>query len=77
MTNIVVKKEGDKSKGICENCKGVVETTFKYRDVPFSDDSGVVKNLLANVCDTCDEVVSIPAQETPKIKDALEKINKK
>lgn len=59
--------EGDKSKAICSHCKKMVSTTFGYRDVPFSDGSGVVKNILVGVCDQCDLVVSIPAQSTPAI----------
>jgi hypothetical protein len=59
--------EGDKSKAICSHCKKMVSTTFAYRDVPFSDGSGVVKNILVGVCDHCDLVVSIPAQSTPAI----------
>lgn len=59
--------EGDQSKAICASCKGVRATTFAYRDVPFSDGNGVVKNILAGVCDQCGSVASIPAQSTPAI----------
>ncbi|MGY6570825.1 MAG: hypothetical protein ACXIVE_17680 [Salinarimonas sp.] len=63
---------GDKSKAICEHCKSLVPTTFMYRDVPFDDGSGVVKDILVAVCDICDKVVAIPAQSTPAIKRARE-----
>lgn len=59
--------EGDKSQAICTHCKKLSTTTFGYRDVPFSDGSGVVKNILVGVCDQCDTVASIPAQSTPAI----------
>jgi hypothetical protein len=65
-------RAGEKSKGICEHCHGVVDATFHYRDVPFSDGNGVVKDILALVCDTCDEVIATPAQSTPAIKAARE-----
>ncbi|GAC26076.1 hypothetical protein GMES_3801 [Paraglaciecola mesophila KMM 241] len=42
------------------------------RDVPFSDGSGTVKNALAGVCDSCNEVVLIPHQSTPAIKKQLD-----
>lgn len=59
---------GDTSKAICESCKALVPTTFRYRDVAFDDNSGSVKDILVAVCDHCDTVVSIPAQSTPAIK---------
>ena len=65
-------KECEKSKAICENCREIVVTTFKVRDVPFSDTPGVVKNLLVSVCDTCDEIVAIPHQSSIKIKEHKE-----
>jgi len=65
--------EGDKSKAICSHCKGWVNTTFQYRDVPFSDGSGMVDGVLVAVCDTCDQVVATPPQSTPKIKQSRAK----
>lgn len=65
--------EGDKSKAICCGCAKLVSTRFAYRDVPFSDGSGVVKNILVGVCDHCDEVASVPAQSTPAISKAKNK----
>ncbi len=62
--------DGDKGKAICDRCGGIVDTTFQRRDVPFSDGSGLVRNLLVGLCDSCDAVVSIPAQSTPAIRRA-------
>jgi len=62
--------QGDKSKAICGSCGRLASTTFTYRDVPFDDGSGLVKDILAGVCDTCGEVVSIPPQSTPAIRRA-------
>lgn len=61
---------GSPSKAICESCKGLVPTTFRYRDVAFDDGRDSVKDILVAVCDHCDTVVSIPAQSTPAIKRA-------
>jgi hypothetical protein len=63
---------GEKGTAICE-ADGQVSTTFAYRDVPFSDGSGVAKQILVGVCDRCGEVVAIPPQSTPAIKAAREK----
>lgn len=65
-------KSGDKSRAFCEACGGLVTTTFAYRDVPFDDGSGVVRDILAGSCDGCGEVVSIPAQSTPAIRRGRE-----
>ncbi len=68
-----IVKEGDKKQVICHLC-GRSEATYLLRDVDFSDKSGTVKNILTAVCDTCHQVVSIPAQCTPKIKEEYNKI---
>lgn len=38
--------------------------------MPFSDGKGMADDVLVGVCDGCDEVVAIPAQSTPAIRDA-------
>ncbi|WP_201213969.1 hypothetical protein [Rhodocyclus purpureus] len=63
-------QEGDKSKAICQTCADLVETTFLRRDVPFSDGVGLARGILVAVCDRCHEVVGIPAQSTPAIREA-------
>lgn len=66
-------QENDKSKAICEHCKKTVITTFKRKDVPFSDGKGIVHNILVSNCDICDRVVGIPAQSTPAVHEARKK----
>ncbi|WP_166365889.1 hypothetical protein [Pseudomonas akapageensis] len=66
-------QEGDHGKALCTHCKKPVTTTFLRRDVPFSDGKGMAKAILVGVCDTCSQVVSIPAQSTPAIRDARQK----
>ncbi|KRA65264.1 hypothetical protein [Rhizobium sp. Root651] len=61
---------GDTSRAICPHCGKLVSTTFAYRDVPFEGGSGVVKGILAAVCDECQNVIAIPAQSTPAIRRA-------
>lgn len=65
-------KVGDKKKAVCETCQLLTHATFLLRDVPFSDGSGIVKNVLAGVCDSCNEVVLIPHQSTPAIKKQMD-----
>lgn len=66
-------QEGDQGKALCSHCKGIVATTFRRRDVPFSDGKGMARDILVGVCDTCDQVISIPAQSTPAIREARQK----
>ena len=64
-------KAGDSQKAICEHCGSLENATFKLRDVPFSDGSGLVKNVLVGVCDKCDQVILLPHQSTPALKKQL------
>lgn len=58
---------GEKGRAICES-DGRVSTTYRYRDVPFSDGSGVARKILVGVCDRCGKVVAVPPQSTPSIR---------
>jgi len=57
-----VYKVGEKSKAICHICKAIKETTFDLRDVPLSDGTAIAKEALVGICDTCNTIVSMPAQ---------------
>lgn len=70
---IKLYEDGEKSKAICTRCKQLVSTTFMRCDVPLSDGKGEVKNILAAICDVCSEVVAVPAQSTPAIREARQK----
>jgi RNase P subunit RPR2 len=63
-------KVGDLSRGICEQCGRVVETRFEYRtfqlEVPRID----VPAVLVSVCVTCDTVVAVPYQSSPRLNEA-------
>ncbi|MBT4268242.1 MAG: hypothetical protein HN580_04860 [Deltaproteobacteria bacterium] len=67
-----ILKVGDIQKAACNSCESFTNVTFKLRDVPFSDASGIVKNVLVGVCDQCDSVAVLPHQSTPAVKKELE-----
>ncbi len=71
-----ILKEGDIKKVACNTCGSFQNATFQLRNVPFSDGSGLVKNVLVGVCDTCDAVAVVPHQSTPAIKKQLDKQRK-
>jgi hypothetical protein len=68
-----IVKEGDSRQVICPEC-GLTHATYQLRDVNFNDDSGIVKNILAAVCNHCNTVVSIPKQSTAKVRAEYNKI---
>lgn len=68
-----ILKEGDKKNAICGACKSLQPMTYRLRNVPFNDNSNIVGNVLVGVCDTCDNVVSIPHQSTPSLQHTLNK----
>jgi hypothetical protein len=61
-------RENEKSKALCPQC-GAVSVTYRLRTVPFSDGSGVVKDILAGVCDECNQVAVIPQQSALRIRE--------
>ncbi len=70
-----IVKEGDTRQVVCPDC-GLSHATYLLRDIDFSDQSGTVKHVLAAVCDSCDQVVSIPKQSTAKVRAEYNKIKK-
>lgn len=67
-----ILKVGDKTKAACDHCKSFQNATYDLRDVPLSDGSGTVRNVLVGVCDTCGSVISLPHQSTPLVKKVRE-----
>ena len=63
-------KVNDKTKGVCHQCKKLVEATMMIRDVP-SSEGKIVKNILVSVCDECNSVIATPQQSAKEIKKQL------
>jgi hypothetical protein len=75
VTMKIVKSE-DKSTAACQSCKKFVDVTYRLRDVPLSDGSDIVKDVLVGVCDICDEVCVLPYQSVPKVSKTMEQQRK-
>ena len=71
----IVKAE-DKSTAACQTCKKVSDVTYRLRDVPLSDGSDIVKDVLVGVCDICDNVCVLPHQSVPKVTKTMERQRK-
>ncbi|MFZ3410727.1 hypothetical protein [Vibrio chagasii] len=70
---MMILKVGDTQKAACHNCQAFETVTFKLENVPFSDGSGIVRNVLAGVCNKCNTVAVIPHQSTPVVQKQLVK----
>lgn len=72
-----ILKEGDQATGLCESCKTRNPIIYRYRSVYLKKTEVDISHVLVGVCDVCDEIVSIPAQSFPRLKEAREKAEKK
>ena len=75
VTMEIVKSE-DKSAAACQTCKKFVDVTYRLRDIPLSDGSDIVKDVLVGVCDICDDVCVLPHQSVPKVSKTMEQQRK-
>jgi hypothetical protein len=66
-------KEGDRSEAICRACQKRVGTRFAVRKYTLQESGAEVPDLLVAVCDECGGVAAIPAQSTPRLKEARER----
>jgi len=71
---MIIHKEGDKSKAICEECGSIVPVTFRY--APFMAEGLKVPEVLQGFCDKCGESVSLPHQSTYRIREYRESHNR-
>ena len=69
---MIIYKVGDEKKAMCGVCEAFRIVSYQLRDVPFAAGSGMVKNIIAGVCKTCDSVAVIPFQSVPAIKKQLQ-----
>ncbi len=66
-------KTGSRGNALCETCQGKVEVTYQQRNVPLSNRSATVPNVLVGVCDTCDNVTTLPHQSVQRVADFIMK----
>jgi len=66
-----IYKVNDEKRAECAECQAFTTVTFQLRDVPFSDGSGLVKNVVVGVCKTCGSVALIPFQSVPAIQKQI------
>ena len=69
-----IRKEGDKSSGICEDCDKIVTVTFKYGTFE-TDDGRKAENVLLGYCDECGRLMLLPAQSEADVDKKLKEHN--
>ena len=63
-------KTGSRGYALCETCEGKVEITYQIRNVPLSDGSAI-PDVLVGVCDTCDNITTLPHQSVQTVADYI------
>ncbi len=69
-------KEGDRSNGICPECKAMMETIFAPKTIRLEKTKKDVRDVLVAVCSKCDATVAIPPQSTPRLKEVRKQAGK-
>jgi hypothetical protein len=63
-------REGDRGIGGCPQCLAEVETRLQVRTYRLQQSSADVPGALLDVCTVCGSTVGIPAQTTPRLREA-------
>lgn len=66
-----ILREGDRGTALAEG-RGEVEVVYRYRHVTLEQTGVTVSDVLVGVDPETDEILTIPAQSTPKLKAARE-----
>jgi hypothetical protein len=67
-------RAGDTGRAICPHCKGMRDLVYVYRSVYLTGTKVSVPNVLVGACQTCDRTIVLPAQSTPRIAEARERV---
>jgi hypothetical protein len=60
-------KEGDRGANSCPRCRKLVRTRFELRTVELLRTRLRVPQVLVDVCDECDHMISFPRQSIPQL----------
>ena len=67
---------GDRGRAVCRECKAMVEIEYRYRSTFLEKTKVTVPHVLLGVCLRCDSSVSVPAQSTPRLQEARQRVMK-
>lgn len=64
---------GDRSRAICGHCATMRDIEYQYRPLVLEKTKVTVPKVLVGACLVCEQTVSVPAQSTPRIKEARQR----
>ena len=65
-----ILREGEREEGLCPACEAWRPIRYEYRTVHLEESDVDVDGVLVGVCEECGEMVSIPPQSTPRLREA-------
>ena len=68
-----ILREGDTGKAVCTTCEELVGVRYEYRTVHLEKTRVDVESVLVGACYVCASTVTIPAQSSPRLKEARER----
>ncbi len=54
----------------CPTCRQVVQSRFEFRTIRMERSRLRVPNVLVDVCNVCDNIIAIPSQSIPQLREA-------
>ncbi len=54
----------------CPTCRQVVQSRFELRTIRMERSRLRVPNVLVDVCNICDNIIAIPSQSIPQLREA-------
>lgn len=63
-------REGEREEGLCPVCEAWRPIRYEYRTVHLEESDLDVDDVLVGACEACGEIVSIPPQSTPRLREA-------
>lgn len=65
-----ILREGEREEGLCPACEAWRRIGYEYRTIHLEESDVDVEGVLVGVCEACGEVVSVPPQSTPRLREA-------
>ncbi len=73
-TSMRFLRAGDTGRALCPHCRAMRDVTYQYRPVYLAKTKATVPNVLIGACQDCNRTIVLPAQSTPRIKEARERV---
>lgn len=71
-----ILRAGDAGRALCPHCRAMRAVVYHYRSVYLTKTKVTVPNVLVGACADCDRTIVLPAQSTPRIKEARKRVTR-